>query len=82
MSIYFTDPENANPKRFNHQKTDFDYKEAVAAHLMEMDVPLRSAEVAVIDLKQYVIDGYRNKVSPLTTAFKMLPDVKRMYKIE
>ena len=81
MSIFLTDPDNLETEKVDRKikKCPFDYKEAVCARLQEMDIPLRKAELAVIDMKSYVINGFHNKDSAMTTAFKMLPEVKRIY---
>lgn len=79
MSINLTDPENASG--IKPKKCPIDYKEQVCAHLQEMDVPLRPAELAVIDMRARVIEGFHNKDSALVTAFNMLPEVKRIYNV-
>lgn len=58
----------------------FDYKEQVAFQLARhYDVPLRIAEIAVIDLRYEVNVGFHNKWSTDLTAITMLEKVKRIY---
>lgn len=79
INIFMTDPDNVDYGR-RYRRSDHDYKEEIVAELMRMNVPMRKAELAVIDLKQYVIEGWHNKDSALTTALKMFREVKRIYR--
>ena len=61
--------------------TPFDYKEAVTAKLMEWDVPLRPAELAVIDYRSEVYQGYKDKLTPTQTAVSMVDKIRKVYKV-
>ena len=69
------------PKRKKKIVTNasFDYKEQVAFSLVHYDVPLRIAEIAVIDMRYEVNVGFHNKWSTDLTAITMLEEVKRVY---
>ena len=69
------------PKRKKKIVTNasFDYKEQVAFGLTRYDVPLRIAEIAVIDLRYEVNVGFHNKWSTDLTAITMLEKVKKIY---
>lgn len=60
----------------------WDYKEAVTAALMRWNVPLRPAELAVIDYKSDMIRGYHEKLTPEQTAVKMVDKIRRVYKVD
>ena len=71
-----------NPKAPDGKKpklTPFDYKEAVTAKLMEWGVPLRPAELAVIDYKSDVYQGFKDKLTPKQTAIKMVDKIREAY---
>ena len=69
------------PKRKKKIVTNasFDYKEQVAFSLVHYDVPLRIAEIAVIDMRYEVNVGFHNKWSTDLTAITMLEAVKKTY---
>lgn len=81
MSIYGTNPESP-PSHLISQKENifWDHKEATIQEFMNLGVPLRPAELAVIDLKSYLYIAQRNKLTPEQTARMMLPEVERVYK--
>ena len=78
--MFLTDPEKSSGKK--EKLTPFDYKEAVTAAFMEWNIPLRTAELAVIDFKSDVYLGYREKLTPKQTAVKMVDKVRKLYKVD
>lgn len=60
----------------------FDYKERVCEALVECQVPVRIAEIAVIDLRTNINVGFHNKLSARETAAGMLKQVDKIYKTE
>lgn len=58
------------------------HKEATTAEFMKLGVPLRPAELAVIDLRKYLYMAQHNNLSPKQTANIMMSEVERIYKRE
>lgn len=78
--MFLTTPKVAD-KGKKKKLTPFDYKEAVTATLMKWGVPLRPAELAVIDYRSEVWEGYHAKLTSEQTAVKMIDKVRRVYKV-
>lgn len=74
-----SDEDLPSPKKRSGNKS-IRYKEDVCDALTRIGVPIRTAEVAVIDHRGVVITGMHNKHTPLQTATTMLPAVEKMYK--
>lgn len=56
------------------------FKEDVTKCLIaDCGIPLRKAEVAVIDLRGKVSEGYHGRLTPLDTAKMMLPYIEKIY---
>jgi len=74
-----------NPKASDGKKpklTPFDFKETVTATFMKWGIPLRIAELAVIDYKSDVYQGYKDKLTPMQTAVKMVDKIRKVYNVE
>ena len=89
MSFLFTDPDapHRSPQShlLNREKAGngyVDFKEDVCEQLQQFGVPLRPAELAVIDLRGRVIGHFKSKDTPFECAVALLEDVKRLYKVE
>ncbi len=74
---FLTNPKTSDGKK--PKLTPFDFKEAVTATFMKWGVPLRSAELAVIDYKSDVYQGYKDKLTPIQTAVRMIDKVRESY---
>lgn len=87
MSEFFlTDPDNMSDEdndksNSQYRMPTFDFKEQVVSKLQtEWNVPLRTAQVAVIDLKKISYMCYHYKLNPRQTAEMMISEVERLYK--
>ena len=79
-SMFLTTPKVADESK--KKPTPFDYKEAVTAVFMRWGVPLRPAEVAVIDYKSEVYNAYHARLTPVEVAVTMIDKVRREYKVK
>jgi hypothetical protein len=79
--MFLTNPKVAK-KGKKKKMLSFDYKEAVTAALMRWGVPLRPAELAVIDYSSDVWQGWHEKLTPEQTAVKMVDKIRRVYKVD
>lgn len=79
--MFLTNPKVAVKGR-KKKMPSWDYKEAVTAALMRWNVPLRPAELAVIDYKSDVWQGYHAKLTPEQVAVKMVDKIRRVYKVD
>ena len=81
MSEFFLTNPDSPPSHLLTKKgnVSFDYKEKVQRALMELGVPLRPAELAVIDLKTYLKYGHAEKMTPKEVADFILCEVRRLY---
>lgn len=79
--LNFTNPGEFKKNRKRSSRNLIDYKEAVAECLINLGIPLRVAEVAVIDMKQYWIDGHHNKADPMDVAKDMEQTVRKSYRV-
>ena len=89
MSFLFTDPDHPHRSPQSHllnrEKAGngyVDYKEDVCEQLQEFGVPLRPAELAVIDMRSDVIGAWKAKKTAFECACELLEEVKRIYKVE
>lgn len=55
------------------------FRENVTKSLMEFGVPLRPAELAVIDMSLKMKEGKEYNLTPKQTAMTMIDDVRRLY---
>lgn len=78
-SMFLTNPDNPNSSK-KKENIFWDHKEKTIAEFIELGVPLRPAELAVIDLRTLLYIAQKNKLSPRQTAEMMLPEVERLYK--
>lgn len=78
--MFLTNPKVAK-KGKKKKMPSFDYKEAVTAALMRWNVPLRPAELAVIDYSSDVWQGYHEKLTPTQTAIRMVDKIRKAYKV-
>ena len=81
MNINLTNP-GIQPPWFQSKKSSIVYKESVIASLTSIGVPLKIAEIAVIDLKFKVTTGYHRKQTSKETALLMIDMINRIYKYE
>lgn len=79
--LFLTNPGTFHKNRKKKPPSLFDYKEAVADCLMELGIPLRTAEVAVIDMKSCVYAGHHDKIDPMTVAVNMETEVRSAYRV-
>ncbi len=75
---FLTDPKAADTGK-QKKLTPFDYKEAVTATFMRWGVPLRPAELAVIDYRAEVNQAWHAKLTPNQLAVKMIDKVRKVY---
>ncbi len=78
--MFQTNPGEFVSQKRKSKRSEFDLKEEVVIQLMRMDVPINVAETAVIDLREYIIDGHRNKQHAEVIAKLMMPDIQRIYR--
>lgn len=83
MSYFLTDPENP----LNHKKPTIKrrgqfvkYCDRVVQELVHLGMPLRCAEVVLIDLRQMAFVAYTDKEVPLTAAERMINKAEAHYK--
>lgn len=62
------------------QNVHWDHKEATIRELVKEGVPLRVAELAMIDMRGYLFSAQRNKLTPKQAAGIMFEEIERMYK--
>ena len=74
--MFLTNPRVAKKGKNKKKKMpSWDFKEAVTATLMRWNVPLRPAELAVIDYSSDVWQGWHKKLTPEQTAVKMVDKI-------
>lgn len=82
-SLFLTNPGTLKSHFLSKKQNIFwDHKEATVTEFMNLGVPLRPAELAVIDLKSLLYIAQKNKLTSKQTADMMLSEVKRLYKKE
>ena len=79
--LFMTNPGPFKKIRKKKPPSLFDYKEAVADCLMQLGIPLRTAEVAVIDMKSCVYAGHHDKIDPMDVAVNMEAEVRKAYSV-
>ena len=76
--MFLTSPESHLISK--RENIVWDHKERVIQELMAFGVPLRPAELAVIDFRSLLYLAQHNKLTPFQTARMMLEEVERLYK--
>lgn len=82
MSEFFlTNPEDPTfvPPTKRDTNRYWGHKESTVKELMNLGVPLRPAELAVIDFRTELYLCQRNKLTPEQTARMLLDNTKRVY---
>lgn len=77
---YLTTPGSDKSHLLSKKENIFwDHKEATVVELQKLGVPLRPAELAVIDLRSLLYIAQKNKLTPNQTASMMFSEVERVY---
>lgn len=86
MNMFLTDPDNQSDEIDTKPATRrlrgkfFAFKVEVEQELMrQLDCSLRQAEVACIDMRSAVNEGFLEKIGPYLTALNMIDDIRRRY---
>lgn len=66
-------------KKVKETNASFSYQEKVTTALKALNVPLRIAEIAVIDFRYNVTVGFHKRTLPAKVARRMLKKVKEVY---
>ena len=74
-SVNLTDPDN--PSGVDKLRPSWDYKEAITKRLIELNVPLRVAELVVIDHSYAVTVCCVNKLTPFQAAEKIILEIAK-----
>lgn len=78
--LFLTKPKSDDSHLLTKQQNvDFDFKEDVVYELIAHGVPMRPAEVTVIDFKHIMRICIKNKLNARQTAKMMLETVKQAY---
>ena len=81
MSAFLTDSDNPQIARPKAGSGYVDFKEEVCATLQRFGIPLRPAEIAVIDFRPEVIGYFQQKNTPAEAAVLMVDKIRRIYKV-
>lgn len=77
---FLTSPGSDKSHLISKKENNYwDHKEATVTEFMNLGLPLRCAELAVIDLKPLLFIAQKNKLTPKQTADMMLSEVERVY---
>lgn len=78
--LFLTNPSQPSHLLTKDENLIWNFKEAVTAELIKCGVPFRIAELAVIDLKKFLILAQHNKLTAEQTANMLMCEVERLYK--
>jgi hypothetical protein len=84
MSYFMTDPDNvsdelADKPKIKRRGQFVRYCDRVVQELVHLGMPLRAAEVALIDMRHTAFVAYNDKEVPLTAAERIFNKAKDIY---